>query len=47
MGPVTADNPAAYQVRAVSVTLATDRGSLKACAPFMNAEIGADFGYTP
>lgn len=45
--PPVADDPGAYRARAVSVRLPAEADWLNACRPFMDAEIGSDFGYTP
>ena len=45
--PRAADDPGVYRARAVSVTLPAETPWLGACKPFIEAEIGSDFGYTP
>ncbi|NQV60405.1 MAG: Rieske 2Fe-2S domain-containing protein [Alphaproteobacteria bacterium] len=45
--PSAADEPETYMVRAVSMHLPADAAWTEACAPFMRAKLGADFGYTP
>ena len=46
-GPSIVNDPETYKVRAVSVRLPAEASWLDACRPFMEAEIGAEFGYTP
>jgi phenylpropionate dioxygenase-like ring-hydroxylating dioxygenase large terminal subunit len=43
--PRSADDPAAFMVRAVSVHLPADKPWHEGCARYMQARLGADFGY--
>ena len=45
--PLGAVQPDTFMARAVSVTLPSDSDWLTACTPYMKAQLGADFGYTP
>lgn len=45
--PLGAIQPDTFMARAVSVTLPSDSDWLTACTPYMKAQLGADFGYTP
>jgi len=45
--PLGAVQPDTFMARAVSVTLPSDSDWLTACTPYMKAQLGTDFGYTP
>jgi phthalate 4,5-dioxygenase len=45
--PASAENPALMMWRAISITLSAGADWKQEGAPFMRAQLGADFGYTP